>query len=82
MGTVGLVFAPLAPLVYVAAAVVLWVSSWVYKYQLMFVYVSRVETGGRIWNVVVNRLLLSVVLMQLLVILSTSPFRYSSFTFL
>ncbi|KAH8087807.1 DUF221-domain-containing protein [Cristinia sonorae] len=70
MGTVGMVFAPLAPLVAVAAAVVLWVSSWVYKYQLMFVFVSRVETGGRLWNVVVNRLLVSVILMQLLVVLT------------
>ena len=46
MGTVGVVFAPLAPLVVVAAAIVLWVSSWVYKYQLMFVFVTRVESGG------------------------------------
>ena len=46
MGTVGLVFAPLAPLVPVAAALVMWISSWVYKYQLMFVFVTRVETGG------------------------------------
>lgn len=46
MGTVGLVFSPLAPLVVIAAAVVFWVSSWVYKYQLMFVFVTRVETGG------------------------------------
>lgn len=46
MGTAAMVFAPLAPLVAVAAAVVFWVSSWVYKYQLMFVFVSRVETGG------------------------------------
>lgn len=46
MGTVGLVFAPLAPLVVLAAAIVFWISSWVYKYQLMFVFVSRVETGG------------------------------------
>lgn len=46
MGTVGLVFAPLAPLVVLAAAVVLWISSWVYKYQLMFVFVTRVESGG------------------------------------
>lgn len=46
MGAVGLVFAPLAPLVVVAAAVVFWISSWVYKYQLMFVFVTRVETGG------------------------------------
>ena len=46
MGTVGLVFAPLAPLVAVGAAIVMWASSWVYKYQLMFCYVSKVETGG------------------------------------
>jgi hypothetical protein len=46
MGAVGLVFAPLAPLVVVAAAIVFWISSWVYKYQLMFVFVSKVESGG------------------------------------
>ncbi|KIM40329.1 hypothetical protein M413DRAFT_73699 [Hebeloma cylindrosporum] len=72
MGAVGLVFAPLAPLVVLAAAIVFWMSSWVYKYQLMFVYVSKVESGGRIWNVVINRLLSCVLLMQLLMILSDS----------
>lgn len=46
MGAVGLVFAPLAPLVVLAAAIVFWMSSWVYKYQLMFVFVSKVESGG------------------------------------
>ncbi|KAJ3557457.1 hypothetical protein NM688_g1463 [Phlebia brevispora] len=70
MGTVGLVFAPLAPLVAVAGAVVFWVSSVVYKYQLMFVFVSRVETGGRLWNVVMNRLLAAVMLMQALMVVT------------
>ncbi|CAA7260544.1 unnamed protein product [Cyclocybe aegerita] len=70
MGAVGLVFAPLAPLVVLAAAIVFWMSSWVYKYQLMFVFVSKVESGGRIWNVVINRLLVCVVLMQLLMMLT------------
>lgn len=46
MAAVGLVFAPLAPLVVLAAAIVFWMSSWVYKYQLMFVFVSKVESGG------------------------------------
>lgn len=46
MGAVGFVFAPLAPLVAVAAAIVLWTFSWVYKYQLMFVFISKVESGG------------------------------------
>ncbi|KAJ3570291.1 hypothetical protein NP233_g4499 [Leucocoprinus birnbaumii] len=80
MGAVGLVFAPLAPLVAVAAAIVFWISSWVYKYQLMFVYISKVESGGRIWNVVINRLLFCVVLMQLLMILTIGlQYRFSSF---
>lgn len=80
MGAVGLVFAPLAPLVAVAAAIVFWLSSWVYKYQLMFVFVSKVETGGRLWNVAVNRLLFSVTLMQALLIL-TIGLQYSFKTF-
>ncbi|EIN06583.1 DUF221-domain-containing protein [Punctularia strigosozonata HHB-11173 SS5] len=71
MGCVALVFAPLAPLVVVAAAIVFWISSWVYKYQLMFVFTTKVETGGRLWNVVINRVLFSVMLMQALVILTT-----------
>ncbi|RXW14887.1 hypothetical protein EST38_g10967 [Candolleomyces aberdarensis] len=70
MAAVGLVFAPLAPLVAVAACVVFWVGSCVYKYQLMFLYVTRVESGGRMWNVVVNRLLFCVLLMQSLMILT------------
>jgi hypothetical protein len=46
MGTVAMVFAPLAPLVVLAGAIVFWMSSWVYKYQLMFVFTSKVESGG------------------------------------
>ena len=46
MACVALVFAPQVPLVAVAAAIVFWMSSWIYKYQLMFVFVTRVETGG------------------------------------
>ncbi|KAF9047436.1 hypothetical protein BJ165DRAFT_1102024 [Panaeolus papilionaceus] len=83
MGAVGLVFAPLAPLVVVAAAVVLWMTSWVMKYQLMFVFVSKVESGGRIWNVVINRLLFCVLLMQALMILTIGlQFRFRSLQWL
>ncbi|KAK7045521.1 hypothetical protein VNI00_007353 [Paramarasmius palmivorus] len=70
MASVGLVFAPLAPLVALAAMIVFWISSWVYKYQLMFVFITQVETGGRLWNVVINRLLFCVVLMQALMVLT------------
>jgi hypothetical protein len=46
MACVALVFSPLAPFVALAAAIVFWISSFVYKYQLMFVFVSKVESGG------------------------------------
>lgn len=68
--TVALVFAPLAPLVPLAACVIFWISSFVYKYQLMFVYVTKVESGGRLWNVAMNRLLFSAGLMQALLVLT------------
>ncbi|KAF8161274.1 hypothetical protein B0H34DRAFT_840346 [Crassisporium funariophilum] len=70
MAAVGLLFAPLAPLVALVAAIVFWLSSWVYKYQLLFVFVTNVETGGRLWNVVINRLLVSAMFMQVLMILT------------
>lgn len=41
-----------------------------YKYQLLYVYVSRAESGGRMWNVYVNRLIGCAFLMQLLMVLS------------
>ncbi|KXN85288.1 hypothetical protein AN958_11388 [Leucoagaricus sp. SymC.cos] len=67
---VGLLFAPLAPLVALAGALVVWSTSWVFKYQLMYIFSTQVETGGRLWNVVINRLLACVVFMQLLMILT------------
>ncbi|KAJ3936997.1 MAG: hypothetical protein NXY57DRAFT_35556 [Lentinula lateritia] len=70
MASVGLVFAPLAPLVALAACIVFWMSSWVNKYQLMFVYTTKVETGGRLWNLVINRLMFLVVFMQALLVLT------------
>ncbi|KAF9451505.1 DUF221-domain-containing protein [Macrolepiota fuliginosa MF-IS2] len=67
---VALLFAPLAPLVVLAAALVFWGTSWVFKYQLMYIFVTQAETGGRLWNVVINRLLACAIFMQLLMILT------------
>lgn len=46
MCAVAIMFAPIAPLVALAGAVIFWINSFVYKYQLMFVFVSKVESGG------------------------------------
>ncbi|CDZ98717.1 Uncharacterized conserved protein [Phaffia rhodozyma] len=70
--TVGLVYAPLAPLVVASATIVFWLSHYIYKYQLLYVYSSRTESGGRMWNVAINRLLVALMFMQALIILTIS----------
>ncbi|SCZ94465.1 BZ3500_MvSof-1268-A1-R1_Chr12-2g03916 [Microbotryum saponariae] len=66
MVAVALVYAPIAPLVPLFGCFAFAVSYWVYKYQLMYVNTTRVETGGRLWNVCINRVLVCVVLMHAL----------------
>lgn len=56
---VACVYSPLAPLVPLFASVAFAASVAVYKYQLMYVSVTKVETGGRLWPVAVNRILVS-----------------------
>lgn len=64
---IGIIYMPLAPLVIVFAAAVFWIASVVFKYQLLYVYRTKCETGGRLWHAVINRLLLILVFMQLAV---------------
>ncbi|KAL1412499.1 hypothetical protein Q8F55_000244 [Vanrija albida] len=75
VATVALVYAPIAPMVPIGALIVFWFSTVVYKYQLLYVYVSRAESGGRMWNVYVNRLIVNCILMQLLMVLTTGLIR-------
>lgn len=70
LGGVAMIYAPLAPLVCIGCTIVFWISTVIYKYQLLYVYVSRAESGGRLYNVVANRILACGVFMQLLMILT------------
>ncbi|KAK4699727.1 calcium permeable stress-gated cation channel, partial [Phenoliferia sp. Uapishka_3] len=70
MLVVGLVYTPLAPLVPLFAAAAFTVSFLVYKYQLMYVSISRVETGGRLWRVCINRVLFALIMMQAVMLLT------------
>ncbi|GHJ86379.1 hypothetical protein NliqN6_2781 [Naganishia liquefaciens] len=70
LAAIGLVYAPLAPLVCIGVTLVFWVSSAIYKYQLLYVYVSRAESGGRLFNVFINRLIACAIFMQLLMLLT------------
>ena len=65
-----MIYAPLAPLVVVFSAVVFWANSFIYKYQLMYVFVTKHETGGMLWRPVINRLLVCIGFMQVILILA------------
>ncbi|GAK67916.1 DUF221-domain-containing protein [Moesziomyces antarcticus] len=70
MAAVAMIYAPLAPLVVIFSAVAFWMSSFIYKYQLMYVFVTKHETGGMLWRPVINRLLFCIGFMQVILILA------------
>lgn len=58
---VALVYAPIAPLVALFGVGAFAIQYWVSKYNLLYVAVPRSETGGRLWNVAINRCLMALV---------------------
>ncbi|WFD45330.1 hypothetical protein MPSI1_004012 [Malassezia psittaci] len=67
LAAVGILYAPLAPVISAFVAAVFWMASFVYKYQFIYVYKTKSETGGRLWPKVVNRLLVMIACMQIIV---------------
>jgi len=70
MAAVAMIYAPLAPLVVIFSACAFWMCSLIYKYQLMYVFVTKHETGGMLWRPVINRLLFCIGFMQVILILA------------
>lgn len=66
--TVTLLYSVISPLILLFAAVYFSLSSLVYKYQLMYVFRTKVETGGRLFRVVYNRILAALLLFQIVMI--------------
>ncbi|OAV94050.1 hypothetical protein PTTG_06749 [Puccinia triticina 1-1 BBBD Race 1] len=61
---VAFVYAPLAPLVPLLASAAFFASSWIYKYQLMYISITRCESGGRLWRMLINRVLFALCAMH------------------
>ncbi|KAM0753509.1 DUF221-domain-containing protein [Meredithblackwellia eburnea MCA 4105] len=68
--TVAIVYAPISPMVTLFSFVVFCVSWIVFKFQLLYAFVTREETGGREWRVVINRVLFSTIIMQIILFLT------------
>lgn len=67
--TVALSFVTLQPLVLPITAFYFAVDYWVKKYLLLYIFVTKYESGGQHWRIIFNRLIFAVVLSNLIVAL-------------
>ncbi|KAF2226323.1 hypothetical protein BDZ85DRAFT_48796 [Elsinoe ampelina] len=67
--TVALVYAPLQPLVLPVTALYFWLDSHMKKYLLMYVFITKTESGGRFWRVLFNRVIFNALFSNALIAL-------------
>ncbi|KAG1457603.1 hypothetical protein G6F55_005827 [Rhizopus delemar] len=67
--TVSLLYSAMSPLILPFAFLYFAVASMVYKYLLVYVYETRMESGGKIWPVLFQTIMSSTVLFQCIMIL-------------
>ncbi|RYC60878.1 hypothetical protein CHU98_g5330 [Xylaria longipes] len=68
--TVALCFGVLQPLVLPAAALYFSIDVWLKKYLLLYIFVTKNESGGMFWRVVYNRLVFGTILANLVIFLA------------
>lgn len=68
--TVALCFGGLQPLVLPAAALYFSIDVWLKKYLLLYIFVTKNESGGMFWRVVYNRFVFGTILSNLVIFLA------------
>lgn len=64
---VSLCFATLQPIILVCTALYFCIDSVLKKYLLMYVFVTKTESGGHLWRTLVNRLIFSCILADIII---------------
>ncbi|KAK2733219.1 hypothetical protein FQN57_002264 [Myotisia sp. PD_48] len=59
--SIALTFSVLQPIVLPVTALYFAVDSWMKKYLLLYVFVTKTESGGRYWRVLFNRVVFAVI---------------------
>lgn len=67
--TVALCFATLQPIVLPVTALYFGLDVWMKKYLLMYVFVTKTESGGRFWRVLFNRVLFAAIFSNVVIAL-------------
>lgn len=65
--TVALCFAGIQPLVLPAAALYFSIDVWLKKYLLLYIFVTKTESGGLFWRVLFNRFVFGTILSNLVI---------------
>ncbi|RIA91460.1 hypothetical protein C1645_724172 [Glomus cerebriforme] len=66
--TVGILYSVIAPLILLFCYLYYTLAYLVYRYQLMYVFNTKIETGGIYWKAVFNRLIFAIIFWQLTMI--------------
>ncbi|CAG8475724.1 4639_t:CDS:10 [Diversispora eburnea] len=66
--TIGILYCVIAPVILLFCAAYFALAYLIYRYQLMYVFTTKVETGGTYWRVVFNRLIVSILFWQCVMI--------------
>lgn len=69
--TVALCYSCIQPLVLPAAALYFAIDVWLKKYLLLYIFVTKTESGGMFWRVLFNRVIFATMLSNLIVYLIT-----------
>lgn len=67
--TIALVYSAMSPLILPFALIYFVVAGMVYKYTLMYIYVTKIESGGKIWPVLFQTVMTSVLFFQVTMII-------------
>lgn len=67
--TVALCFSTLQPVVLPVTALYFGLDAWLKKYLLLYVFVTKTESGGRFWRVVFNRMIFAMILSNVVIAL-------------
>ncbi|KZF21141.1 putative DUF221 domain protein [Xylona heveae TC161] len=67
--TIALCFATLQPIILPVTALYFGIDAWLKKYLLLYVFITKTESGGQFWRVLFNRFLFATVLANVIVAL-------------
>lgn len=68
-GIVALCWSPIQPLVLPVTAIYFWLDSQMKKYLLMYVFITKTESGGKFWRVLFNRMIFSALVGNAMILL-------------